>query len=475
MAFLARLLPVVRSGGLVSINQYDAAIYFGSAVGLAHGELPYRDFLLLHPPGSTLALVPFAALGLLVGDRDAWAVARLAMMALGALTAVLVARILRPLGLLPALLGGLFYAVFLPAVTIEITTRLEPVAAACLVGALALLAVRSPRTSLRPRATALAGALVGFAATVKIWGALPLILVALYLLVVAGVRRAAWFTAGAAMAGAAVCLPFLLAAPDAMWRQVVLDQLDREEANRDTMERLADMTGLGQVYDRLDAAATPWVVAAVAVLGVAAVLAVRLVEARLAVVLLAAFAVLLMNTPTWFPHYGGLWAGVAAITLGAAAAVLMRVSAHAAWRIIVVGVAGVVLAGAATQLTQVEFGERFPGRRMAAAVTPLSGCITADDPGVLLGMDVLGRNLRRGCPLVLDLGGYSYDFSPRITRRERDPRWQRFFLDHMASGTATMKVRYSTRFGLTRASARVVRRWPVIYEAEGFELRRPHR
>ena len=140
VAFVARLLPVLRSGGLFSVGQYDAAIYCRRCSrGLCTASCPYRDYLFLHPPGSTLVLVPFAALGQAVGDSAAWAIARVAMMALGAFTAVLVSRVLWPVGALPALLGGLFYAVFLPAVTIEIATRLEPLAAACLLGALVLL------------------------------------------------------------------------------------------------------------------------------------------------------------------------------------------------------------------------------------------------------------------------------------------------------------------------------------------------
>jgi hypothetical protein len=76
-----------------------------------------------------VALETFAALAPLIGDSLAWAAARVAIMLLGAVTAVLIAGMLRPLGPVPALLGGLTYAVFLPAVTIDISTRLEPLAA----------------------------------------------------------------------------------------------------------------------------------------------------------------------------------------------------------------------------------------------------------------------------------------------------------------------------------------------------------
>jgi hypothetical protein len=473
-AFAARLLPVLRGGGLFGIGHYDAAVYFGSAVALVHGRLPYRDFLLLHPPGVVLALAPFGGLALLVGDASAMAVARLAWMGLGALSAVLVVLVLRPLGLLPAGLGGLFYALFYPAVTIEQTTRLEGLAATCLLAALVLLGVASPRAGLGRRATVLAGLLIGFAATVKIWGALPLLVVAGYLLVVAGLRSLGWFAAGAVVAGLVVCLPFLLAAPGPMWRYVVVAQLDRPISDRRIWARLADLTGIGLVDNRLDGWAPVLVGIAAVVFVIGALLAVRLPEARLAVVLLVAFTVLLLTTPTWFPHYAGLSAGVAAITFGAAAHVLHRTVGPAARRAFVPVVAGAVLVAFGAQLSQAEFGEPFPGRRLAAAVAPLPGCVTADDPSALIAMDVLGRNLDRRCPLVLDLGGYSYDFRPPLVR-ERDPRWQRLFLDHLGTATVTIKVRYSRQFGLSRQTVREFRRWPVVYETEGYELRRPNR
>ena len=54
-AFLFRLVPVLRGGGLVGMGNYDDGVYYASATGLVHGLLSYRDFLLLHPPGATAA------------------------------------------------------------------------------------------------------------------------------------------------------------------------------------------------------------------------------------------------------------------------------------------------------------------------------------------------------------------------------------------------------------------------------------
>src|SRR5689334_22729672 len=57
-------LPHALSGihGSAEKGNYDDGIYFGAAIRLIHGWLPYRDFLLPHPPGLTVLLSPIAAL-----------------------------------------------------------------------------------------------------------------------------------------------------------------------------------------------------------------------------------------------------------------------------------------------------------------------------------------------------------------------------------------------------------------------------
>ena len=69
IAFLFRLVPVLRGGGLLGVaDYYDDGVYYAAATGLVHGRLPYQDFLLLHPPGMTLLLTPFAAAAQVIGD-----------------------------------------------------------------------------------------------------------------------------------------------------------------------------------------------------------------------------------------------------------------------------------------------------------------------------------------------------------------------------------------------------------------------
>ena len=113
IAFLFRLVPVLRGGGLFGLGNYDDGVYYAASTGIAHGLLPYRDFLLLHPAGVPLLLTPFALVGQLTSDSYGFAAARVAWMLLGALNAVLILRILRPIGVIAAIFGALGYAVFL--------------------------------------------------------------------------------------------------------------------------------------------------------------------------------------------------------------------------------------------------------------------------------------------------------------------------------------------------------------------------
>ena len=124
LAFLARLIPVLRGGGLDSVFTYDDAVYYSSAIAFVHGEIPYRDFLLVHPPGILFILAPLASLGALFSDATAFEIARLAFMVLGACNAVLVALVARRMGWTAGVCAGALYAVWDIAAFVERTTWL---------------------------------------------------------------------------------------------------------------------------------------------------------------------------------------------------------------------------------------------------------------------------------------------------------------------------------------------------------------
>lgn len=448
VAFAVRIGFLLRGGGLTGIGGYDDGVYYAAAEALVHGRLPYADYLLLHPPGVVLATAPFAAIGALTTDATGWAVGRIAFELIGAANAALVVLILRRFGTGAAVVGGLLYAVLLPAAWTERSTLLEPLGT---LGVLvALLLLRERPSDARVVAAGLAA---GAAADVKIWYVVPVLVIAL-----TGTDRRGRFLAGAAVSLVAVCLPFFLTAPAAMVREVVLDQLGRPR-DPALLTRFGGIVGLQRIAHLPLLGLTE---AAVALAVVALALAAATRGARVFALLLAADAVVLLASPSWFEHYGSLTAPPLALCAGVAAQRLLALlPARRPVRLLVVALVGVgvVVAGAHIDARS-RSGVAVPAA-FARAVRDQPGCITADDPSVLIATDVLGRDLSQpGCAVWPDTTGWTYDPAAGWVggggRRSlsHDAAWQRLALGYLRSGTATILVRQD--IGLSAASRAVL-------------------
>ena len=471
VAGAARIVPVVRGGGLTGLGNYDDGVYYATGTALVHGLLPYRDYLFLHPPGIVLLLAPF---GLAGHDPTGLATARLAWMLLGVANSVLVARILRPVGLLAAAVGGLFYATAFSAVYIEWTPLLEAPAQTCVLSAVLLLG-RAERTGSPTRVgVLLAGALLGVSATFKIWGVVPVATVLVWLLVRRR-WRTEWLATGAVAAVTLICLPFFVAAPTQMWRMVVIDQLGRGRSSSSLSVRWVGILTLG--LHPLAASAAGFV--AITVIVVPALLAVAFTvrQARLCVVLVLSLTTLLLASPSWFLHYPGLATGPLAVALGAGTGVL--VDRLARWRTWVGWTGGVlafvVLAVAAAPLTELRLGKAFPAGELATRVTLVgSTCVTSDDPTALVALDVLSSNLDHGCRFVADLGGYSYQYAAERGAwipRAHDQRWQQAYLDYLETGQTSLPFRYVATGSLGPQVKTAIALWPVLAGSGRYVLR----
>jgi alpha-1,2-mannosyltransferase len=477
VGFMARLWPTVQGSGLFGLHFYDDAVHYGAAVGLVNGRMPYRDFLLLHPPGIVVALAPFAELGQWIGDARGFAVARLSFIILGAVNALLVWRFLRPVGLFASWLGGLTYALFWPAIYSEHTVLLEGPANTCLLIALILVVpVLSHRAPTRA-GLVVAGALLGFALSIKIWGVVPIFLIFGWLIYRFGLRRTWPFLVSAAAATTAVCLPFFVTAPGTMWQMVVLDQVQRNDTGFRVFERLNEIAGL-TLYrppDRL----TVLLVVASAGLVAATVAALWHRRARLPVILLVGLFVMLLLTPSWFVHYTALTAPLVAIVIGVGGHQLLQVPAVRRLRPLRLGLAAALvlaLAGASAPIASAKIGQSFPGRTLGNAVADRPGCVTADHPGPLILMNVLSRNLDRGCPLVVDLGGASYHLpSPQrgVTTRRKNVVFQEYALAYLRTGDTTILARFRKNYGLSARSFNTVQSWPVVAKAGRYTVHEP--
>jgi alpha-1,2-mannosyltransferase len=483
---VARLLPTLHGGGFGGIDDYDEGVYFAGAQAMIAGRLPYRDFVLLHPPGIILVLTPFAALARVVSDHRAFELARVAFMGLGSLNAVLtaaVARRSRSAGPLAGAVAGVLYAVWPPAIDAESTTLLTPWNTLGLLVALLLLY----RRKARPHQEFLAGTALGVATAVKIWGVVPLVVVLLWELV-RGQRAAAVREAlGAAVGVTAVCLPIFLAAPGAMFRMVVVDQLQRGEVNAGLRGRVSAILAVA----RYGSGPRPpeWLVlAAVAVLCALVLAGALLDRAWLVTALLAALVALLLTAPSFFAHYAAYAAAPLLILAGtgsaAVTALALRHRRTRSWAfrgglLLVVALAvtvtpPAVLAGLVAGLHR---GVAFPGSPLHQAAAS-SRCVTADAPDALILMDVLSRDLDRHCRVWVDVTGLTYDTAGAAMRRPNgDPvprhlnrRWQHALLDYLLSGNATILIRRGGD-GLAPDTARTIDQRPALTRASGYTLR----
>jgi len=316
--------------------------------------------------------------------------------------------------------------------------------------------------------------LLGISTGIKIWGLVIALVVIIWAVVARRSRDAGLIAIGTAAGATAVCGPFFLAAPAAMWRMVVRDQIMRPANGGDPLHRLPAIAAVPGT------ALQPAMVICLAFLFLTA-LSLRISSLRVAPALVIALGAMLMLTPSYFSHYAAVLAVPLAIVVGAACHVFADLLARAARRArVAVGlvglVAGLALVGMAAPTLMSPVGKVFPWQQLAASVAELPGCVTADEPAALIQLDVFSRNVERGCRVVIDLGGNSYDLTPGLdTPRTHNPVFQDFALHYMSSGSASLVVRFRDGTGLSKQTLRLIRSWPHLASAAGYEVRRPPR
>ena len=187
---------------------------------------------------------------------------------------------------------------------------------------------------------------------------------------------------------------------------------------------------------------------------------------------------LLAVTPMWFLHYAGVIAAPLVLVLGAGLAVaLQNLGSIRSWLPPAVASAAVLAVMlSALPLARAHFGQPFPGRTLAGIVADLPGCVTSDFPMALIQMDLLRRNLERGCRYEVDLGGASYhlEAGPDKERgRARNRVWQAYALEYLRTGDASVIARFSSGFGFSRSTAKEVSSWPKLGRAGRYVVRVP--
>ena len=139
LALALRLLLLSRPGYLLGVTEYDDGPYFGSAVMLVHGLLPYKTFILVQPPGITLLMVPSALLSKITGTATAMATGRILTTLASTAGVALAGLLVRHRGLVVVIVTCGIIAVYPDSVYTARTILVEPwLVLFCLLGALAL-------------------------------------------------------------------------------------------------------------------------------------------------------------------------------------------------------------------------------------------------------------------------------------------------------------------------------------------------
>jgi hypothetical protein len=403
--------------------EYDDGVWFGTAVRLAHGIFPYRNFVDDQPPGVPVAMLPFALWSRSVGTATALAAARVAVPLFETVGVVGLGWMLRHRNALTVLVACGAMAVYPVCLIDQRTVMLEPFCATfCILGLAAVF--DGDRLTGRSGRLVAGGALFGLAGSCKAFAVLPFVVVAAALLTSAARRRLVPFLAGTAGAFAVVCGPFFALAPSAFVHDVIVTQLSRTETVEPSIyDRLTSLLGSppSQVPTPLPDGSQRTlavVLALVVVVLVAGGYATRRLQGlrrpsitlsgglftRLDGVAIAVVVVTgtgLATPAAYYYHYAAFFGPFLALMLGLAAGRVALQAPRAA-----AALTAVVLLVGAVHAVQVVRASRggFPDVALIQRFVPAGACVLGDDAPTLLLADRFSSTVP-GCTAVTDAFG----------------------------------------------------------------------
>ncbi len=439
LALALRLLLVTRPGFLTSGTvEYDDGVYLGAALRLLHGALPYKDYAFVQAPGIVIVALPGAVVGSLTSQATGLAVARVLSLLASTACVPLAGRLVRHRGALACAVTAGLLAVYPADVLSGRTLLLEPwMNLACLLAA--NVAFREGRLA-SPRSLAWAGAAFGCAVAIKLWAAVPaLVLLAICLIARPPAGTSRGWRAGALIGGAAggflvLAGPFVFADPAGFIRETLLDQLSRAGSYTPVSLRLAHLTALIDVLGRdgrlaalsahslfamgaeasTHTVAVGWPAYAAAAAGIVVIAAGYLCGLRqrtslewfaLVTAVLATAAI--MGYSAFFyhsPDFPGPWLAITVGTAVGTLACLIRGTAspaRVARRVLAAAIAVIVLAIAGVEARELAPAHVPASPSAASTMIPSGSCLVADQVSFAIAADRFAAP-SQGCPDLLD-------------------------------------------------------------------------
>jgi hypothetical protein len=436
-AFLLARPHFLTSGAV----EYDDGVYLGEAIRLLQGQLPYRDYALIQPPGILLVMLPEAIIAKLTSAATGLALARVATVAASVACVALAGHLVRHRGARVTLVTCGLLAVYPADIMAARTLLLEPWMNLCALAA-ACLAFRDGKLA-SPRRLAVAGLVLGFAGTIKFWAVVPavVLLAACCIRIPPGddpllapsrlpgggrLSRVRWYLPALAAGFAVPVAALAWAAPLDFARSTLVYQATRVGQSAPLSLRLDHLTGLilalgghglglspsSYTLFQADATATmePTTASSAIALAVAVIVAaliaipyLRAPRARsplewfaLATAAIAVTAIL--GYSAFFYHYPAFPAPWLAIAAGAAAGAVPVTSARKA-KIAAAAACAAITAVAVLEVIQMT-GMVIRGNPSVAGIPP-GACVLTDQVSVTIAADRFG-SARPGCPDIVD-------------------------------------------------------------------------
>jgi hypothetical protein len=417
-----------RAGFLAGVTEYDDGPYFGSALRLAAGVLPYRDFFMVQPPGITLLLAPVALVARVTGTASGMEIARVLTTAASGAGVVLAGLLVRRYGTLAVLLTCGIMAVHPESIAAAHTVLVEPwLVLFCLIAALALF---DGDGLARGRRLACAGVAFGFAGAVEAWAIVPVVVAVLLFL--PRVKRAWPLVAGVAGGFLVPVLPFVALAPRQFYDSVIVAQLQRvTPARTPVWGRLANILGIVNPSSGQETAV--FVIAiAVAILVAATIAAAWLTShrpppplERFAVLTTGLVMVMFCLADQFYYHFVAFLVPFAAMSIALPVSRLLAPAPPAArpravaWGLTAVLAAAAVVFVAVTQFRaeSVQANVIGPAPRAIDRIIPRGACVLTDQ----VSMTILARRFYSdvpGCSQMVD--GLATDLALSHGRKPSD-------------------------------------------------------
>ena len=467
LALSLRLLQLTNHGYLLGPTEYDDGVYFGSAIRLVGGVMPYRDFALVQPPGIIWLMTPMALFAGPLGTAKALAIGRVLTACAGAAGVTMTGLLIRHRGVLATTVACGFLAVYPDGVAASHTVLLEPwLVLFCLAGALAVM--DRDNLTLSSRRLAVGGVAFGVAGACKAWAIIPVLVLLAGLLRVP--RRALVFAGWTVLGFSVPVLPFVVLAPRAFYQSVIIAQLSRTTGPRIPLSfRLASMLGLSH-GPNLDRAELIGVAFVIATLAVGCSLLASLASGRLpppletfALATAALVATAFLWPPDYYYHYaaflGPFLALAVVLPVSRLAAVVSRPGARIRYRSVAgygTALAVVIVLALAVLQGRTKPNPSYTGIADAAVadeqIIPAGSCVLPDSVAYTIAADRFLSSVR-GCPVIVDSIGTDYWLSHGRngqTGAGRVPAVQRAWLTAFAhaqyvwlSGRAPLRIPFT--------------------------------